>query len=237
MTPGFRNLLNRYAMIAFERQRTLAEALGGDPEWSLSPKNGTATLNGKVYRAQFLGSRADESNTWRWAWAAEKGALPAEVLDAAKKVKAVGKKRAIAELAEEQFPLEPLELDAHTMALVATSVAEMPAYYRFPYAGGVLFAALDIPDFELPEADPARIAEVVQQVVERLDVEHRTAFVAYLEARGAKTEGKGNITARWPDGRTLTAEFDAAGKLVGLQVPPAAGARKGAGLPTTGVRT
>lgn len=214
MTAPFRQLLNRYAMLGFERELLLVEQLGDDPEWSLSLEDGTATIGGRTYGVQLLGTRADETNSWRWAWADKGAPVPAKVLEAAKKVKATGRKRECPELLEAELPFDALEeLDPHQLSLVATGIAELPAYYRFPYAGGALFAALEIPDFRLPPASARRIAHVVREVVSRMDLDDRIAFDGYMVARGAKLAKRGEqFRASFADG-TIVAEFDAHGRL------------------------
>lgn len=221
MTPGFRQLLNRFAMIGFERQIALQDLLGDDPDWKLSPKDGTVTFNGdRTIPLQILGTRATESNTWLWAWANKAAGLPAKTLEASKKAKQVGKKRSIGELEVDSLPLDNFDFDAHTLAMIATAVADLPAYFRFPYSGGSLFAALDSPEIQLPPPDPERMAFVIEQVIERFDVDHRTAFTAYTETRGAKCQADRNgALAQWPDGKTMAARFDDQGRIVELVLP------------------
>jgi hypothetical protein len=219
MTAGFRQLLNRHAMLAFERQLALMELLGPDHAWTLDLREGTAAFGrGRTYPLQLLGSRSAETNTWRWAWAP--GApVPARLLTAAKAVKAVGRKRLVPELIEQDLPLDALELDGHTLALVATALAQLPAYYRFPYEGGALFAALDAPDVVLGPPDPARLVRVVREVLSRMEVDDRTAFDTYLQARGARFFGdRSRVEARLPDGRAVVAEYDPEGRITGLGV-------------------
>lgn len=221
MTPAFRQLLNRFAMPAFERQMAFLDLVGDAPEWDLDLKGGTATVAGRTMGLHLFGTRSNEGD-WMWAWAQKKAPVPAAALASAKKVRQVGKKRAIAELAEESFPLAPLELDGHTVALVATAIAELPAYFRFPYAGGTLFAGLDAP--ALPAPDFSRITKVVREVAERFDLDSRTAFDGYLRSHGATVEGRGDLVARLPGGAVLTAGFDPEGRLSTLRPLPAASA-------------
>jgi hypothetical protein len=220
MTPGFRLLLNRYAMIGFERQLAIIDRLGDDPEWTLSPREGRATFDGKPFPIQLLGTRSADSNTWLWAWANEASGVPATALDAARKIRNVGRKRSIGELAVESLPLDNFDFDAHTLALIATSVAEMPAYFRFPYETGALFAAIEIPDFTLGAARVPRIARVITEATSRFDIDHRTALTAYIEARGGRVTGdRRTPKAVWPDGQALNVQFDENDHLVQLARP------------------
>lgn len=227
MTSAFRQLLNRFAMIAFERQLVLMDRLGPEHEVELSIRRARAGFGaGREYGVQLLGTRAAATDTWLWAWANEAAPVPAEALAAVKKVKQVGKKRLAPELVEAEFPLEPVDLDAHTLALVATSIAELPAYYRFPYEGGALFAALEIPGFELPPPDARRIARVIEEVTNRIALEPRIAVETYLRERGATVRGeRSRVQARFADGQELTAEFDEQGRparlLLGSERPGA----------------
>ena len=103
----------------------------------------------------------------------------------------------------------------------------MPAYFRFPYEGGALFAALEMPDLRLPAPRVQTIGHVVTEAVGRFDIDHQTAFTAYVEARGGRVTGDRNTpVARWPDGQTLGATFDSAGHLV--RVEPTMNAGEGA---------
>ena len=215
MTPGFRQLLNRYAMLGFEHQMALTDLLGPDPDWRLLPKEGKVIFGtDNAFSLHVLGTRSDESNTWLWAWANESAGVPDTALESAKKVRQVGRKRSIGELGVETLPLDNFDFDAHTLALVATAVAGLPAYYRFPYKGGVLFAALDSPALKLPAPDVSRMTRVIAEVVDRIDLDERTALISYLEAHGAKVEGdKRQAQARWPDGRVLRAAFNENGRL------------------------
>lgn len=224
MTPPFRQLLNRFAMLAFERQMLLLELLGDEHDWELSLREGTVRFGERTWKLHLLGTRADDG-TWLWAWAQKGAPVPASALASAKKVKQVGRKRQIPELIEEEFPLEPVDLDAHTVSMVASSIAELPAYYRFPYKGGALFAALEAPEVKLGPPDIERLRTVIRDVVARIEVDPRTAVETYLQDRGAKlAREKTEVTASWPDGKSLTVYFDDRGNLV----TPAHGAEAGA---------
>lgn len=214
MTPPFRQLLNRFAMLAFERQMLLLDLLGDDHDWALSLEEGTVSFGDRTWRLHLLGTRADDG-TWQWAWAQKKAPVPATALEAVKKVRQVGRKRQIPELLEESYPLDPLDLDAHVLSMVATSLSDLPAYYRFPYKGGALFAGVEAPEVVLGAADPSHLRRVMRDVLTRIDVEPRTAVETYLQERGAKLDRNSpQVVANWPDGRTLTAFFDDRGHLI-----------------------
>jgi hypothetical protein len=217
MTPAFRQLLNRYAMSGFERELVLLDLLGDD-DWTFSPKEATATFGkNRVFPLQFLGTRSEQTNTWLWSWASQGGGIPPAALEAAKKVRQVGRKRSIGELEVDTLDLDQFDFDAHTLALVATAVAGLPAYYRFPYRGGALFAALGAGTIELPAAKPAVLARVIRDVVSRMSLDARTAVNAYLTDRGAKIAGgRSHLVASWPTGVGLTVDFDAVGNVVSV---------------------
>lgn len=227
MTPAFKQLLNRYAMPGFEHQIALSEVLDEADNWKLAPKAGTVTFgSGRTYPLQFLGSRSNATNTWLWSWANKGEGIPATALEAAKRARQVGKKRSIGELEVDTLDLDHFDFDAHTLALVATAVAGLPAYFRFPYEGGTLFAAFGADSIKLPPPDLKRIARVIQEVVGRFDLDARTAISAYAIERGAQVQAdKTTLIAGWPDGRRLAVDFDAAGKPV--RIVPSVGERSG----------
>lgn len=230
MTPAFRPLLNRFAMPAFERQMVLADMLGDDFDWDLDLKGGTVSFGpGRNWGLQLLGTRSDETDTWRWAWATKGAPVPASALKAAKAVKAMGRKRSVPELLEEEYPPDAVDLDAHMLSMVATGIAELPVYFRFPYSGGALFAGLEIPDFQLPAPDPQRLAFVIREVCDRMDLDQRVAIEGYLGGRGAKLSGdKDRLLAAWPDGAQLEVTFDEERRLRDVR-PAASGSGVSAG--------
>ena len=228
MTPPFRQLLNRFAMATFERQLVLLDRLGDDHDWDLSLKQGKVRFTGQnEWGLQLLGTRADEDDTWRWAWATKSTPVAKEALEAVKKVRQVGRKRQVPELIEEEYPLDAVDLDAHTVAIAATGIAELPCYYRFPYPGGALFAALVTDDIVLGPAEPRRIAHVIREVTSRIGVEPRTAIETYLMDRGAKVERERlRVVGRWGNA-ALEVGFDEDGRLVSV----GGEAHESAGLP------
>ncbi len=218
MTSAFRQLLNRFAMLGFERQLALMDRLGPEPRWRLDLDSSRVVFSPeRSYGLQLLGTRSDAAGTWKWAWDHDEPNLSPAALVAVKKVRQIGRKRMVPELIEGEYPLEPLDLDAHMLAIVAAGLAELPAYYRFAYEGGALYAGLEASDVVLGEPDPARLKQVIEEVTSRMDLDERTAVEGYLAARGVKSEGhSGVVAAHLPGGRTLTATFDGTGHVSAL---------------------
>jgi len=210
MTRALRALMNRYAMPAFERQLVLADLLGPDHEWTLSVAQGTASFGpGRTWGIQLLGTKSDESDTWLWAWANEDGRVPARLLAAARKCRQVGRRRNVEELERPELQLG--HIDAHTLALAATGIAELGAYYRFPYEGGALFAGVDASVLPPDAVDLERMRRVVDEILTRLDVDPALSFRNYAELRGARVDAaRDRLVARWPDGRSLELDIETA---------------------------
>lgn len=209
-------------MVGHERQLLFDQRLGDNREWSLSLEDGTVSFGPeRTWRIQLLGllSPTDEGNeVWRWSWA-DARSLPNQLLMAGKRIRQFGKKRGCPELLEEEYPPQAVDLDARTLSLVATGIAELPVFHGFPYRNGMLYAALDIPGFELPAADPDHLARVVNECLGRYDMDHRTSLETYFSARGAKVSGSAEgVSARWDDGRALFASLGPDRRLVGVRV-------------------
>lgn len=221
MTPAFRQLMNRFYMVGHERQIVFDERLGHDREWTLSLEDGTVSFGpNRTWRIQLLGlyTPGEDEGIWRWSWA-DARSLPNQLLVAGRRIRQFGKKRNCPELLEEEYPPEPVHLDPRALALVGTGIAELPVFHSFPYRNGVLYAALDIPGFELPEAEPDRMASVIDESLNRYSLDDRTALETYMSARGAKVSGSAEgVTGRWEDGRAIHASLGLDRRYTGVRV-------------------
>lgn len=213
--------MNRFVMVGQERQLLFDERLGENREWTLSLEDGTVSFGPeRTWRIQLLGLQtpSEEGSIWRWSWA-DARTLPNQLLMAGKRIRQFGKKRSCPELLEEEYPPEAVDLDGRTLSLVATGIAELPVFHAFPYRNGMLYAALDIPGFELPAADPDRLSSIINDCLGRYDMDHRTSLETYLSARGAKVSANAEgVTARWDDGRGLYASLGPDRRFVGVRV-------------------
>ena len=221
-------LCARHAALSREKQQALAGALGDGP-WRVSLGDGTISLDGGrlVFPIQVLGTQAEGSNTWLWAWANEASNLPPGLLESANRLRQVGMEEGAAELAEPQlglgYPDDRPWFDGHYLAMAASGLCQADCYYRAPYEGGALFVLLKAPQVRTRAPQDARRMAMV--LVELLGtpagavLDHKTVVLSYARQKGyAVNDAREQVTCTGPAEEKLVAAFDAAGLMTQLTV-------------------
>ena len=219
----FADLVDRYIGLSFRKQLALADFLGKH-SFQVSLSKGTVDfgkgpgLFGKrrVYPIQVLGTEAEDSGTWLWAWANEASHIPAGLLEAVGRVRSYGEAKGVAELTTAQLPSR--EYPGHLLSLVASGIAGADAYYRGPYLGGAAFFLVGGTPLAQPVPTPQeRIARVLMEVISNFDVQHRAMARSYLKAEGFRLDEDGSVlSAAGPAGQSLRIEFDDQGRIANV---------------------
>jgi hypothetical protein len=132
-------LANRYLAASFDKQLYLANLIG-EADWHLDMAAGLLSFGDRHrWHVQLLGTEANESQTWLWAWANEASGIPTQLLGSALTLRMLGEAQGIPELAEAEVPLN--EVNGHVLAMIGSGVCRADAYYRCPYEGGAAFAS------------------------------------------------------------------------------------------------
>lgn len=213
------HLFCRHAVAAFDKQLHLADLIDGLP-WHFDLNTGLLSFGGNCqWHAQLLGTEANVSQNWFWAWANEVNNLPPSLLQCALEMKALGEQRLIEELTTPQLPLG--EINGHFFAMIASGVCRSNAYFRGPYEGGAAF--LLIKDEKFPKnTDPPlqRIAAVFPEAMSSVEiVHHKLAILGHLDFYGLAHEQEGNKIMVKENGEPLLqATFDAMNRLTQLEV-------------------
>lgn len=221
----FVELFHDHAASSLDKQLALGDMLG-DHEWHVDMDSGRITFTTgrllskkrQTYAVQVLGTESEVSNTWLWGWANQQTPVPAPLLHAANRLKAVGAKEGVPEFTQPQVALDAVS--GHHFAMIASGLLGAHCYYRGPYESGAVFLLIRDPSFPKPAVEPlARIPTIFPQLVSSMEIaDHRRCFLAYLGYYKLNiTEEGSTVTARAPSGR-LTAHFDAERRLVGLNV-------------------
>ena len=214
------NLLSMRRIIAsFDKQLHLSELVEG-LHWHFDLPTGLLSFGDRfAWHAQLLGTEAEETQTWLWAWANEASNIPPSLLQAAVKMKALGEEQQIPELATPMFPLDGI--DGHFLAMIASGVCKADAYYRCPYDGGAAFVLIKDENFQKNNEQPLqRIASVFPQAIASIEISnHRDALAGYLEHYGLSGEVEGDSLVVKENGEAvLTATFDGQNRLAKLEV-------------------
>ena len=215
----FRDLFIEHVGASLERQLDLEEKIG-PCDWHLDMPGGTISFDTRekplVVKMQVLGTEADAAAMWIAAWSIDPKRMAPALAEASRRVKAIGEKEKIPELANGRLPLD--EVDGEKYCLVTSALLSAPGYYRAPFAGGPMYVLLDDPSLVTkPERPSARIAEVFRRVGDLLaPAEQRRAFAAYVKYHGGKLhEEPKQLRAEWKN-ESLTAKVDADGTVYSL---------------------
>ncbi len=219
----FPELVDQYIGVSVRKQLALSDFLGKH-SWQLDLSAGTVDFGkpgifGKrrVYPIQVLGSVAEKSGTWLWAWANVESNIPPSCLRVAERVKAFGASEGITELTTPELPASAEK--GHLIAAISSGIADANCYYRGPYAGGaVFFLVFDMPIAQAPLTSTVRIANILTQVISQISVNHRAMARAFLKAEGFEISDEGaGLSANAPDGRYLELRFDDHGRISGIE--------------------
>lgn len=213
MTPAFQALLARHIGTAFARQIALADLLG-ERGWRLDLAEGIAHFGEDLhYPVQLLGSAAEDSASWLWAWANTASNLPENLLVAANALRERGERDGPDELATASLPLDD---DGHAIALLAAALSAR-CYYRGPYRGGALFFLLDdVPAAVFAPCDDPRVLRLLGQLVAQFPLDHRAMTEGFLDDQGYALQREPEQTIATRGGGRITLAFDALGRLTQL---------------------
>ncbi len=223
----FSELVEQHIGLSFRKQLALGDFLGKH-SWQLDLGKGTVDLGKgpglfakrRVYPIQVLGTEAEDSGTWLWAWANTRSNIPPGVMRAVGRVKAFGESEGIDELTTAELPSS--EYPGHLLASIAAGVADADCYYRGPYPGGAaFFLVYETPLRQAPPTPDVRVVNVLAQVIGAFEVnDHRAMARAYLEAEGFHIgEEDSGWSATDESGRSLTISFDDTGRIAQLTSP------------------
>ncbi len=212
----FLRLFEEHAAAVVERELALGDLLG-EHNWWLDLTAGTISFGDRlVCPVQVLGTEAESDQTWLWAWANSMSNIPAPLLRAAERLRALGEQEGIGELSDRMVSLD--RANGHMLATVAAGVCGADAYYRCPYEGGAAFVLLEVPELRSRlDASPQHLINVFVQVASTFPINHQRAFVLYVTHRGYDVEAQPmQVEARSPEGGLIQAQFDAAGRLTAI---------------------
>jgi hypothetical protein len=213
----FQSLLARHAGLSFEKQCALSDYLGSH-NWLLS--NGRDAISfgpGKDFPAQILGTESQSTFTWLWAWANEASGLSPDVVRDSIRLRELGEKFGIQELLEPE--IEMGAISGHHFALIASGVCDAAAYYRGAYDGGAVYVLLYDPEKKiLRDESMIRMSTVYVDLIRQIELEHKSAFRYYAEAKGLEIiEAGDSVVCRKDNRDVFRATFDSRGRLTELE--------------------
>jgi len=175
-------------------QTACAKYVVKNRDWNVDFDKGIIAFGNDEYPLQFLGSEANSSNTWLWAWENVNG-FDDKVISLAKNIKEKGEKLNLGPLINAEIDITD-ELNGHNLSIVACGLADKNyCYYRGPHSGGAIFIAFNGVDEKVFSSVNARkfIDIVHQKECEEFYV-FRKCSTSTIRAWRKKVSGKIQIT-------------------------------------------
>ncbi|MCC4591911.1 hypothetical protein LL974_12265 [Xanthomonas campestris pv. cannae] len=215
MSPAFRAALARHIGSAYARQLALADVLA-ERRWQVDLGEGRVHFGEDLsFPLQLLGTAADTSASWLWAWANTASNLPPALLTDAAALRAYGEREGIEELVAPSWAVG--EDAGHHIALLAGALRGR-CYYRAPYDGGALFFLLDeVPAAVFAPCDDARVLRLLGELPMQFELDHRAMTDGFLADQGFALQREPAQTVATRGNTRIVLAFDAQERLTGVQ--------------------
>ena len=178
-------------------------------DWNVDFDRGIISFGNDEYPLQFLGSEANSSNTWLWAWKNING-FDENIISLAREIKAKGEKLNLEALTTAEIEITD-ELNGHILSIVACGLADKKyCYYRGPPSGGAIFVAFDGVDERVFAPINAKdFANIVVNSIQQFPLNHKLFVESFLEWNKTKYKWQGNlIIADFKKDGELKIEFE-----------------------------
>ena len=185
-------------------QIACAELVVKNRDWNVDFDKGIIAFGNDEYPLQFLGSEANSSNTWLWAWENING-FDDKIISLARSIKEKGEKLDIETLTTAEIDITD-ELNGHNFSIVACGLSDKNyCYYRGPHSGGAILVAFDGVDEKVfTPIDAKDFADIVVRCIQQFPLNHKLFVESFLEWNKTKYKWKEN---------TLIADFENSQKL------------------------
>ena len=185
-------------------QIACAELVVKNRDWNVDFDKGIIAFGNDEYPLQFLGSEANSSNTWLWAWENING-FDDKIISLAREIKAKGEKLNLEALTTAEIDISD-ELNGHTLSIVACGLTDKNyCYYYGPHSGGAILVAFDGVDEKVfTPVDAKDFADIVVRCIQQFPLNHKLFVESFLEWNKTKYKWKEN---------TLIADFENSQKL------------------------
>ncbi|WP_314326941.1 DUF6882 domain-containing protein [Fusobacterium pseudoperiodonticum] len=190
-------------------QTACAKYVVKNRNWNVDFDRGIISFGEDEYPLQFLGSEANSSNTWLWAWENING-FDENIISLAREIKAKGEKLNLEALTTAEIEITD-ELNGHILSIVACGLADKKyCYYRGPHSGGAIFVAFDGVDERVFAPINAKdFADIVVNSIQQFPLNHKLFVESFLEWNKTKYKWQGNlIIADFKKDGELKIEFE-----------------------------
>ena len=185
-------------------QIACAELVVKNRDWNVDFDKGIIAFGNDEYPLQFLGSEANSSNTWLWAWENING-FDDKIISLARSIKEKGEKLDIETLTTAEIDITD-ELNGHNFSIVACGLADKNyCYYRGPHSGGAIFIAFNGVDEKVFSSVSAKeFVDITVKCIQQFSLNHKLFIESFLEWNETQYKWQGN---------SIIADFQKDGKL------------------------
>ena len=176
---SFKTILSKYGALALDKQENLSELIG-DTVGDLDIEKGILTFGDIEFPAQILGFYMQDAKQWSWAWDNE-DIFSGKLIEAANDIKAIGDEFDVNEFTS---PVLNADFDdCHTLAMAATGILDMDAYYGVSEEGLDIFVLIKS---ELIEEinSPKKFRDTFYTFQKNFNIYPKIAFESYTKLKG-----------------------------------------------------
>ncbi|MDO5860990.1 DUF6882 domain-containing protein [Methanobrevibacter sp.] len=175
----FKMILSKYGALALDKQENLSELIG-ETVGVLDIEKGIVSFDDIILPVQILGFCSQDSNQWSWAWDNE-DIFGENLIKSSKQIKAIGDEFDIIEF---NAPVIQADFNAcHTLAMIASSVLGMDAYYAVPEEGIDIFVAIKS-DLIKENNSVKKFRDTFYTFQKNFKIYPKIAFEAYTKLKG-----------------------------------------------------
>lgn len=187
----FATYFNQHVLFSMWKQTGFMERYGS-LEWGYESKTGKLTFGRRIaLQSEVLGTYSKDSGTWLWAWGNTYSPMPDERTRISRGLRQFGADKKIPELTAAELPVTQ-EMNHHLLALLATGLAKLPAYFVGNHEHGAVVLAVTTPDCNpLPKPENVQVINHISSVISQIPItSHRDAVVGFCTA--LKWQGEDN---------------------------------------------
>ncbi|MFA3904301.1 DUF6882 domain-containing protein [Fusobacterium nucleatum] len=174
-------------------QIACGELVVKNKNWNVDFNKGIIAFGDDEYPLQFLGSEANSSNTWLWAWENING-FDDKIISLARSIKEKGEKLNLEPLINAEIDITD-ELNGHNLSIVACGLAdENYCYYRGSHSGGAIFVAFNGVDEKVFSfVDARKFIDITMRSIQQFSLNHKLFIESFLDWNKNKYKWQGNI--------------------------------------------
>ena len=190
-------------------QTACAKYVVKNRDWNVDFDRGIISFGNDEYPLQFLGSEANSSNTWLWAWE-NISEFDDKIISLAREIKAKGEKLNLEALTTAEINISD-ELNGHTLSIVACGLADKNyCYYRDPYSDGAIFVAFEGVDEKVFSSVSAKeFVDIIVRCIQQFSLNHKLFVESFLEWNKTKCEwNKNTLIADFENSQKLEIDFE-----------------------------